>query len=163
SIQGEPSTGTEDPPVWWNVGHRVHKFFDGAQVMDAKRIELSFHLPNAPAHGGGALWEEDKQWILDNQQESDAWINSLRSPAWPEDKLGVIDVELAEAGAILFHEKNLWAEGLDNPTLPPDGGNGSCAGCHGAYSPRYVHDSNYLDSPLLEGIASYIVPLEVAG
>ena len=165
SIQGEPSTGTEDPPVWWNVGHRVHKFFDGAQVADAKRIELSFHLPGAPIHGNppGADWDKNKQWIMDNQQESDAWIASLRSPAWPEEKLGAIDVELAETGAVLFHEKNLWQEGLDNPVRAPEGGNGSCAGCHGAYSPRYVHDSDFLESPLLEGIASYIVPLEIIG
>lgn len=165
SIQGEPSTGTEDPPVWWNLGHRVTKFFDGAQVADSKRIELSFHLPNAPIHGlpPGALWEEDKKWIVDHQQDSDAWISSLRSPAWPEGKLGKIDIKLAEAGAILFHNKNLWAAGLNNPTEAPDGGNGSCAGCHGAYSPRFVHDPNFLDSPLLEGVASHIVPLEIIG
>jgi mono/diheme cytochrome c family protein len=165
SIQGEPSTGTEDPPVWWNLGHRVTKFFDGAQVADAKRIELSFHLPNAPVHGfpPGALWEEDKQWILDHQQDADAWISSLRSPAWPEAKLGAIDTRLAEAGAILFHERDLWGEGFENPTPPPDGGNGSCASCHGAYSPRYVNDPRFLDSPLLEGIASHIVPIEIIG
>ena len=165
AIQGEPSTGTEDPPVWWNLGHRATKFFDGAQVADAKRIELSFHLPGAPIHGTppGADWDKDKQWILDNQQEADAWISSLRSPAWPENKLGAIDTDLAETGAVLFHEKDLWAKGLDNPTARPDGGNGSCASCHGAYSPRYVHDTNYLDTPLLEGIASHIVPLEIIG
>lgn len=164
SIQGEPSTGTEDPPVWWNLGHRVVKFFDGAQVADAKRIELSFHLPNAPMHGSppGALWEEDKQWIVDHQQEADAWIASLRAPAWPESKLGAIDKDLAEVGAVLFHVKDLWANG-DNPAPRPEGGNGSCASCHGAYAPRYVHDPAFLDTPLLEGIASYIVPLEIIG
>ncbi len=165
AVQDEPSTGTEDAPVWWNLGHRVNKFFDGAQVVGAKRIELSFHMPGAPLHGlvPGSTWEEDKQWILDNIQDSDAWITSLRSPAWPEETLGEIDVALAEEGAVLFHTKDLWAPGLDNPSPPPDGGNGSCAGCHGAYSPRYVHDPDYLDSPLLEGIAAYIVPIDVIG
>ncbi|MFX9893312.1 hypothetical protein ABTP50_21200, partial [Acinetobacter baumannii] len=35
--------------------------------------------------------------------------------------------------------------------------------CHGAYSPRYVNDPAYLDTPLLEGIASNIAPLEIIG
>lgn len=165
AVQGEPSTGTEDPPVWWNLGHRVNKFFDGAQVVGAKRIEMSFDMPGAPLHGfpPGSKWDEDKQWILDNIQDSDAWVTSLRSPAWPEGRLGAIDVALAEQGAILFHTKNLWAAGLHNPRPEPEGGNGSCASCHGAYSPRYVHDPDFLESPLLEGIAANITPIEVIG
>ncbi|WP_133164238.1 rubber dioxygenase RoxB [Solimonas fluminis] len=160
SIQTQPSTGTEDPPVWWNVGSRSAKFFDGGQVMDAKRIELSFHFPNTPFHFDMAA---DKQWILDHQQDSDAWIMSLKSPAWPENKLGEIDTALAQQGAILFHSKDLWAAKLNNPVPKPPGGNGSCASCHGAYSPRFVHDPAYLDTPLLEGIAANIVPIEVIG
>lgn len=163
SIQAEPSTGTEDPPVWWNGGHRTAKFYDGGQVWDSKRIELSFHFPNVPNHGapGPSTLEEDRQWILDHQQQADAWISSLKSPPWPEDRLGAIDVQLAEQGAVLFHSKNLWDESLNNPSPKPDGGNGSCASCHGAYSPRYVNDPDFLDSPLLEGMASYVVPLRV--
>ncbi|MGJ8670383.1 MAG: rubber dioxygenase RoxB [Oceanococcus sp.] len=156
TVQAEPSTGTEDPPVWWNVGSRTAKFFDGGQVVDSKRIELSFHFPDFFND-----IEAAKQWVLDNQQDSDAWISSLKSPPWPESKLGAIDTSLAEAGAVLFHAKNLWAEGLDNPVRRPDAGNGSCASCHGAYSPRYVNDADYLDSPLLEGIASYITPIDI--
>ena len=159
-IQGEPSTGTEDPPVWWNGGHRTMKFFDAGQAWDSKRIELSFHFPNTPMHQDIAA---DKQWIVDHQQDSDAWITSLRSPAWPEAKLGAIDVALAERGAVLFHNKDLWAESLHNPVPRPAGGNGSCASCHGAYAPRYVNDPAFLDSPLLEGIAAHIVPLPVIG
>ncbi len=160
SIQTQPSTGTEDPPVWWNVGHRVAKFFDGAMVMDAKRIEMSFHFPNTPFHPDMAA---DKRWIIEHQQDSDAWIMSLKSPAWPAARLGAIDTALAEQGAILFHSKNLWAPALKNPVPKPTGGNGSCASCHGAYSPRYVNDPAYLDTPLLEGVAANIVPLEVIG
>ena len=165
AVQDEPSTGTEDPPIWWNIGHRVNKFYDGAQVVGSKRIELSFHLPGAPMHGIplGSKWEEDKQWILDNIQDSDAWMASLRSPAWPEGTLGAIDVALAEEGAILFHTKNLWADDLNNPVREPEGGNGSCASCHGAYSPRYVNDPAFLDSPLLEGIAANITPIDIIG
>lgn len=160
SLQAEPSTGTEDPPVWWNVGHRVAKFFDAGQVTGSKRIELSFHFPNTPFHTD---IEADKQWILDNQQDSDAWIMSLRSPPWPEARLGEIDTALAGQGAILFHAKDLWAAATPNPRPRPPGGNGSCASCHGAYSPRYVNDPAYLDTPLLEGIAAHVVPLEVIG
>lgn len=157
SIQAEPSTGTEDPPVWWNVGHRSAKFFDGAQVMDSKRIELSFHFPNTPNHPN---IEEDMQWILDHQQDSDTWIMGLRSPEWPANHLGAIDTALAEQGAVLFHTRDLWADGQNSDIPPPDGGNGSCASCHGAYSPRYVNDPTFLDTPLLEGMASHIVPME---
>ena len=165
SIQTQPSTGTEDPPVWWNIGHRPSKFFDAGQVTDSKRIELSFHFPGTPTHGSppGSTMADDKQWIIDHQQDGDAWITSLKSPVWPEAKLGAIDTALAEQGAILFHSKNLWEPKLNNPVAKPDGGNGSCAGCHGAYSPRYVHDSAYLDTPALEGIAAHIVPMPVIG
>lgn len=156
SLQAEPSTGTEDPPVWWNVGSRPAKFFDAGQVMSSKRIELSFYFPDMFNDLDGA-----KQWVLDHQQDSDAWIASLKSPPWPESKLGAIDTKLAEAGAILFHSKDLWADGLNNPLPRPEAGNGSCASCHGAYSPRYVNDPSYLDSPLLEGIAAYVTPLQI--
>jgi mono/diheme cytochrome c family protein len=156
TIQAEPSTGTEDPPVWWNVGSRSAKFYDGGQVVDAKRIELSFHFPDAFNDIEGA-----KQWVLDNQQDSDAWISSLKSPPWPDSVLDSVDTSLAEAGAVLFHAKNLWAPSLNNPTPRPEGGNGSCASCHGAYSPRYVNDPTYLDSPLLDGVAAYITPINI--
>ena len=158
TIQAEPSTGTEDPPVWWNLGSRSAKFFDAGMVANAKRIELSFHFPNTPNHQD---MEADKQWILDHQQDADAWIRSLKSPAWPEQVLGEIDTDLAKAGAILFHNKNLWAPELHNPVPEPDHGNGSCASCHGAYSPRYVHDPVFLASPVLEGMAANVVPLRI--
>jgi mono/diheme cytochrome c family protein len=159
SLQTQPSTGTEDPPVWWNVGHRPSKFYDAGQVTDSKRIELSFHFPSALQPDT----QPGKDWILAHQQDGDAWITSLKSPAWPESSMGTIDTALAEQGAILFHSKNLWDENLNNPVARPDGGNGSCASCHGAYSPRYVHDPAFLDTPVLEGIAAYIVPISVIG
>ncbi|HZP13414.1 MAG TPA: hypothetical protein VFB36_13425 [Nevskiaceae bacterium] len=162
-IQTQPSTGTEDPPVWWNLGHRPAKFFDAGQVTDSQRIELSFHMPGVPSHGfpPGSTMPEDKQWIVDHEHDGDAWINSLKSPAWPEAKLGAIDLDLAKQGAILFHTKNLWDANLHNPVPQPPGGNGSCASCHGAYSPRFVNDPSYLDTPVLEGIAANVVPINV--
>jgi len=173
SIQTQPSTGTEDPPVWWNAGHRPSKFYDGGQVMDSKRIELSFHFQGFPANLNLSPGED---WIIANEQNGDAWIDSLKAPSWPygycsnadgtpgaNDNPACINTPLAQQGAILFHSKNLWAADLNNPVPPPDGGNGSCAGCHGAYSPRYVNDTSYLDTPALEGIAGYIVPETVIG
>ncbi len=153
-IQTAPSTGTEDPPVWWNVGHRPLKFFDGGLPMDATRIELSFDFPNA-----GIPLKAAEDWVLAHEADSTAWLASLKAPAYP----GTIDTALAEQGAILFHSKDLWAPQLNNPVLKPDGGNGSCASCHGAYSPRFVNDTTYLDVPALEGIAAYIVPNAVIG
>ncbi|MBD2858910.1 hypothetical protein IB286_07775 [Spongiibacter sp. KMU-158] len=156
TIQAEPSTGTEDPPVWWNLGSRTAKFFDAGMMVDAKRIELSFHFPDFFGD-----YEAAKQWVLDHQQAGDAWLHSLKSPVWPEAKLGAIDQNLAEAGAILFHEKNLWAQGLQNPVARPEGGNGSCASCHGAYSPRYTNNPKWLASPLLDGVAAYVTPIDI--
>jgi hypothetical protein len=84
---------------------------------------------------------------------------SVKSPAYPLP----VDTALAEQGAVLFHSKDLWAANLNNPVQRPEGGNGSCASCHGAYSPRFVNDPAYLASPVLEGIASYVVPIDLIG
>ena len=168
TLQTQPSTGTEDPPVWWNIGHRPSKFYDGGQVTDSKRIELSFHFQGFPANLDLTPGEN---WIKAHEQDGDAWLTSLKAPLWPygtcanadgtpgrNDNPACINTPLAQQGAILFHSKNLWASNLNNPVPKPDGGNGSCASCHGAYSPRFVNDSTYLDTPALEGIAAYIVP-----
>lgn len=144
-----PNGGSLDAPAWWNVGHRPVKFQDGFLAMDALRSDLGFFLPG-PGPGGF-------DWVRENARAGDTWLMSLRSPVYP----GGIDTALAERGAILFHAKDLWGEGLDNPAPRPEGGNGSCASCHGAYSPRYVNDPAYLDTPALEGVASYIVPRDL--
>ena len=67
--------------------------------------------------------------------------------------------QLAEEGAILFHEKDLW-EDSRNQSIPKVGGNGSCASCHGVYSPRYAHDTKFLPDPRLKGIEAQITPIE---
>jgi mono/diheme cytochrome c family protein len=153
-ILAAPSTGTENTPAWWNAGHRPLKFFEGGLPMDATRLELSWFYPGAPFAN-----EASKEFVLAHEQDSTSWLASLKSPAYPLP----VDTTLAEAGAILFHNKNLWAPELGNPAPPPRGGNGSCASCHGAYSPRYVHDPAFLDTPLLEGMAAYVVPLDLIG
>ncbi|HSW14460.1 MAG TPA: hypothetical protein VLI06_16555 [Solimonas sp.] len=155
------TSGTEDMPSWWNLGSRPLKFYDGGQPADAQRIELSTFQPVATLPLTG--YQQQKAWIEAHDQDSSAWLMSLKSPAWPVSAVGAIDTALAEQGAILFHGKNLWADNLDNPVPRPNGGNGSCASCHGAYSPRYVNDPAYLDTPAMEGIAGYIVPPAVIG
>jgi hypothetical protein len=150
-----PSTGTEDPPTWWNLGHRPRKFFAATVPVDSTRAELAFYFPldksfDLPAAEG---------WILDHHDDSNAWILSLKAPIYP----GPIDRALAEQGAVLFHTKDLWDASLHNPVPSPDGGNGSCASCHGAYAPRYVNDPACLETPLLEGMAAHVVASAVIG
>ena len=142
------SNASGDNPAWWNVGHRPLKFWNGSFPADAVRVDLAFFTPL----GGDA-----SDFVSTHAQHADHWILSQKAPAYPKP----IDTALAEQGAVLFHSKDLWAEGLDNPAERPAGGNGSCASCHGAYSPRFVNDPAYLDTPLLEGIASYVAPRAV--
>jgi len=146
-----PNGGSIDAPAWWNVGHRPVKFQDGFLAMDALRSDLGFFLPG-PGPGGF-------DWIRAHARAGDTFLMSLKSPAYPLP----IDTALALQGAVLFHSKNLWAPELANGVARPAGGNGSCASCHGAYSPRFVHDPAYLETPALEGLASYIVPRDVIG
>ncbi len=146
-----PNGGSLDAPAWWNMGSRPVKFQDGFLAMGALRSDLGFFLPG-PGPGGF-------DWIRQHARAADTYLMSLQSPAFP----GEIDTTLAEQGAVLFHGKDLWAANLANPAPRPEGGNGSCASCHGAYSPRYVNDPAFLDTPALEGVASYIVPRDLIG
>ena len=67
--------------------------------------------------------------------------------------------KLAEEGAVLFHDKDLWDDSR-NRRIPRQPGNGSCASCHGVYSPRYAHDTRFLPDPRLKGIEANITPIE---
>jgi mono/diheme cytochrome c family protein len=149
-----PSQGSVDFPVWWNVGHRTRRFHDGSFAMDNARPVMGFFMPIL-SQSHFADIPHGREWIEKYDQDVQVWLESLTAPAYP----GPIDTALAERGAKLFHNKDLWAPGLGNTVPRPSGGNGSCATCHGVYSPRFVHDSKYLDSPELEGIAAHIVPL----
>jgi hypothetical protein len=83
------------------------------------------------------------------------FLISLSPAKYPK----AINTALAEQGAVLFHERNLWASGA-NPLIPKPAGNGSCASCHGVYSPRHAADSNYLPDPRLKGVAGVVTPIE---
>jgi hypothetical protein len=156
SIVAAPSQGSVDYPAWWNVGHRTRRFHDGSFAMDDARPVMGFFMP---IFRWTSLLDitAGRTWIEERAQDVQLWLEALTSPEFP----GAIDKPLAQAGAVLFHTKDLWAPELDNPVARPEGGNGSCAGCHGAYSPRYVNDAAFLERPELEGIASFIVPLDV--
>ena len=153
-----PLAHTQDTPAWWNMGSRPRKFFDAGVSNDSTRIIMAA----GPGEFGELISLDGKYYrdrVEQYDQDLEAFFLSLRSPPYPR----AINTALAEQGAVIFHGKDLWAAGLDNPRSKPAGGNGSCASCHGVYSPRYVHDENYLESPDLEGVAGHIVALDVIG
>jgi len=155
------STAGMDTPAWWNMGHRPVKFIDGIFPMDAPRVDMVFYTPFAGIFGtaGGPISEAGQDWMRQHGTDLNEWVQTLKSPPFPFD----IDVPLAEEGAVLFHELNLWAAGRANPVRRPEGGNGSCASCHGAYAPRYFNDPAFLAYPELEGMAGYMTPLDIIG
>ncbi|MFO0695396.1 MAG: hypothetical protein U0230_17670 [Polyangiales bacterium] len=155
------STAEMNTPAWWNMGHRVTKFADGMFPIDAPRADLVFYSPFFGIFGGvlGDVAEQGQDWMRAHGDAVNIWAQALHSPEYPMP----IDVPLAEEGAVLFHTLNLWDPSLHNPVRSPGVGNGSCASCHGAYAPRYFNDPNFLASPALEGVASYITPLDIIG
>lgn len=154
------STGSMDSPNWWNMGHRPLKFVDGLFPMDAPRVDAVFYTPFFGLFGGtaGGLGEAGQDWMRQHGPEMNLWAEAIKAPRYPFP----VDTELAEKGAVLFHELNLWAPDRKNKIPQPEG-NGSCAACHGAYAPKYVNDPEYLDTPLLEGMAGYVVPMDIIG
>ncbi len=152
------STAGMDTPAWWNMGHRPVKFIDGVFPMDAPRVDMVFYTPFFGLFGGllGPLSESGQDWMRENAPSANTWIETLKAPAYPKP----IDLALAEQGSKLFHELNMWEAKRKNPVAKPEG-NGSCASCHGAYAPRYVNNKAWLDTPLLEGMAGYIVPMNI--
>lgn len=158
-IPGNSSGGGDTKmPAWWNASHRPRKFWDGGFSYDAMRLDnviLQVTIPiNNPGPAGGKAMRD----LEFHAAETQVYLDSLQAPAYPGD----IDTQLAEQGAVLFHAKNLWADGeLADIPAPPT--NGSCAGCHGVYSPRYVQDDSYLEDVRLAGMAGYIAPIEQIG
>lgn len=149
---------TKMPPLW-NASQRPRKFWDAGLSYDAARLDSAIlNLADALMRPLG----NDKAYnkALRDKVEVDsiaiqAYVDSLSSPLYPFDT----DQALAEQGAVLFHSRDLWANGA-NDDIPRPPTNGSCAGCHGAYSPHFVNDPQFLEDPELEGIAGYIAPLD---
>lgn len=133
------------------MGSRVHKFHGATLSMDSSRIDMAAYYPLSGSDDAVA-------WVDGASYPFQIWAESLKAPEYP----GPINEDLAKQGALLFHAKNLWASNLNNPAPQPEQlGNGSCASCHGAYSPKYVNDPQYLDDPRLEGIAANVVRMDV--
>ncbi|MBD2858917.1 hypothetical protein IB286_07810 [Spongiibacter sp. KMU-158] len=147
--------GNIKSPPWWNLAYRTQKFHGAILPTDASRIDLAAYYDLAASLSGNDA--EALAWNDEHSGPFEVWAETQEPPKYP----GQINTQLAEAGAVLFHAKDLWAAGLDNPAPRPEKGNGSCASCHGAYSPRYTNDPNYLDTPELAGIAAYTLPMEV--
>ena len=147
--------GNIKSPPWWNLAYRPQKFHGAILPTDASRIDLAAYYDLVSSLSG-----DDEAALAWNDAHSgpfQVWAETQASPRYP----GEIDMDLAEAGAVLFHAKDLWADNLNNPVPRPDEGNGSCASCHGAYSPRFIHDPAYLETPELGGLAAYTVPMDV--
>ena len=156
SLVAAPSQGSVDYPVWWNLGHRTRRFHDGSFAMDDARPVMGFFMPIVTLSGPGDVLG-GRDWITQRDRDVQLWLESLTAPAYP----GPIDHELAEAGAILFHNKDLWADTVNDARPRPPEGNGSCASCHGVYAPRYAQEPRYLEHPSLQGVAAYVVPLSI--
>ncbi len=146
--------GTIKSPPWWNMGYRPQKFHGAVLPTDSSRIDMAAYYDLGKGLSGG----DAISWIDQHAGPFQVWAEALASPQYPE----AIDTALAEQGAILFHSKDLWAE-EGNPAPRPAQGNGSCASCHGVYSPHFAHDPAYLETPELMGVAGYYVPHTIAG
>ncbi|HYC56134.1 MAG TPA: hypothetical protein VEL28_14460 [Candidatus Binatia bacterium] len=148
------NTGSEDPPNWWNLGHRPAKFYDAGMSSDATRIELSWYMPGAATPN----YQEGYDWIDQNDYAANTWMLSLQSPVYPLP----IDTRLAKKGSKLFHRLDLWGDQRANPVPEPENsGNGSCASCHGAYAPRFTRSRKFLNSPVFAGIAANVTPIDI--
>lgn len=152
------STADMDTPAWWNMGHRPVKFVDGVFPMDAGRVDMVFYTPLFGLLGGlgGPLSERGQDWMRAHGPAVNTWIEGLKSPEYPYP----VDETLAQQGAELFHTLDMWAPERNNAVPRPEG-NGSCASCHGAYAKRYAEDPDFLATPELEGMAGYIVPMDI--
>ncbi len=143
------SYGDQDPPAWWWLSNKTRYLWFGGHSTDSSRGNMYFgsvnDLSGDQVKENEGIFEDVHQWSL-----------TVEAPAYP----GPVDTAKAEQGAILFHEKNLWADG-ENADIPQPPGNGSCASCHGAYSPRYANDTRFLPTPELAGMVGYTVPIEI--
>lgn len=149
-----PSHGSEGQvktPNWWSRAWMT-RLFHGALSSDNVRSTMALEVATFMLNGA------ERRALEPVFEQVDAFMNSLSAPPFPYPDL--IDTRLAEAGAVLFHTKDMWANDA-NEDIPKPPGNGSCASCHGVYSPRYAADPVMLPDPRLKGIAGVNTPLEI--
>lgn len=127
------------------------RLFHGALSSDNVRSTMALEVASFMLNG------EERRGLEPTFENVDAFMTSLSAPPYPYPDL--IDQRLAEAGAVLFHTRDLWANEA-NSHIPKPPGNGSCASCHGVYSPRYAADTAMLPDPRLKGIAGVNTPIE---
>jgi len=142
--------GDQDQPTWWWTHNKPRYLWTGAGSAGSSRGNF-FPASVNPYDGH---WSKAREADF---QDMDMWLNSLEAPAFVGRE---IDMALAEEGAVLFHTKDLWADPANGSIARPTG-NGSCANCHGAYSPRYIHQPGFLPDPRLAGMAGYTVPMHI--
>lgn len=145
--------GDQDVPSWWWQHNKTRYLWVGYGSAGSWR-EAFFPagITNQDGH-----WQKRREADFEDQ---DVWLNALEAPKFVGP---AVDTALAEEGALLFHAKDLWADARNSDIPRPPGGNGSCASCHGAYSPRFIHQPGYLPDPRLAGTTGYTVPLSILG
>jgi hypothetical protein len=144
-----PAGGMTKAPNWFNRGFKTRQFWDGSLTSDNVHSEMAFgvaSLSRSPS---------DRRGLDTEFEDINNFLLSMSAPQYPKP----IDTGLAEQGAVIFHERDLWAGGA-NADIPRQPGNGSCASCHGVYSPRYANDLRYLPDPRLKGVPGNVTPIE---
>lgn len=147
-VPNSPAAGMTKAPAWWTRGYRTRQFWDGALSSDNVHSEMAFGVADL------SRTSAQRRALSTDFEDINNFLLSLSPRQYPS----FIDTGRAEQGAVLFHERDLWANGA-NGDIPKTPGNGSCASCHGVYSPRYAESPDYLPDPRLKGVAGVITPI----
>ncbi len=145
--------GDQDMPTWWWTHNKTRYLWVGFGSAGSARGNF---FPSSTNNNNGH-WSKAREG---DYQDLDMWLNAVEAPKFVGP---AVNTAQAEAGAILFHSKDLWADGGNADIPRPPVGNGSCASCHGAYSPRYAQQDGYLPDPRLIGYSGATVPIEIIG
>ena len=153
--------GDMDTPAWWNMGHRPVKFVDGVFPMDAPRVDMVFYTPFFGLFGslGGPISEAGQDWMrqtrprpehLDRGAEGARLSRPRSTPRSPSrarcsstrstcGRRAATTRSAARRGQRLVRElpRRLRAALRERP--------------------------DFLATPALEGIASYITPQRIIG
>ena len=148
-VADSPHAGMTKAPAWYHRAFKTRQFWDGALTSDNVHSEMAFGVANLLRDAG------QRRALATEFEDINNFLISLSPAKYPK----TINTALAEQGAVLFHERNLWAGGA-NANIPKPAGNGSCASCHGVYSPRHAADPYYLPDPRLKGVAGVITPIQ---
>lgn len=146
------AAGMSKAPNWWHRAWKTRQFWDGALTSDNVRSEMAFGVANLSRSAA------DRRALAPEFEDNNNFFISLSPPVYPK----TVNTTLAEQGAVIFHERDLWANGA-NASIPKQPGNGSCASCHGVYSPRHAANPAYLPDPRLKGVAGVITPTATIG